>query len=80
MTDYPEHLKVYDPNAKPGEVAPEVIAPPRTPSTVQMELMRAIVKVLGNHPELESLLNEFEDLTQAPELPPPSPEGDEHKD
>jgi hypothetical protein len=70
--------RIYDPNAKP-EVAPEVIAPKRTPSIVLKEFFRALVKRLGNHPELETLLEEFEALTAAPEIPTPIPAEEEHQ-
>lgn len=68
--------RVYDPNAKPV-VAPEVIAPPRTPSMVIGEFFRALVKRLGNHPELETLLQEFEDMTAAPQIPATPPKAEE---
>jgi hypothetical protein len=69
MTDNPDHVKVYDPNApSPQEPAPPV-APVRTPSIVLGEFMRALVSHLGNHPKLDALLTEFEEMTKAPEIP-----------
>lgn len=67
-----DHVKVYDPNAQAPEVAPEVVTPPRTPSQVLGEFFRAVVHHLGSPPKLESLIDEFEELTKAPDVPAPS--------
>jgi hypothetical protein len=74
MTDLPDHVREYDPNAKPIEPAAAPAPPARTPSIVLGELFRAIVAHLGNHPKLDALLTEFEELTKAPEIEaPPAP-------
>jgi hypothetical protein len=73
MTDQLDHVKEFDPNA-PKEAAPIALKPPeRTPSKVMGEFFRALVKRLGNHPELEALLEEYEAMTAAPEIPPSPP-------
>lgn len=73
--------KVHDPNAPAPEVAPEVVAPPRTPSQVLGEFFRAVVHHLGSPPKLEALIDEFEELTKAPDVPAPlAPTGEEAKD
>jgi len=77
MPDLPEHLRVFDPNAKPAEEPAPPAPPPRTPSGVLGEFFRALVKRLGNHPEIEALLEEYEELTAPPKIEPPPEKSDE---
>jgi hypothetical protein len=75
MAATPEHIREFDPNAKPVEPTAPPAPPVRTPSIVLGEFFRAIVEHLGDHPKLMKLLLEFEELTKAPEIPePPAPQ------
>lgn len=59
-------VRQFDPSGKAPEGPRPLELPPRTVNLVHRELMRGIVQHLGNHPALESLLQEFEQLTSPP--------------
>jgi len=68
MTDYPEHLRVFDPNAEGRREELPPPPPPRIPSQVLGEIYREIAHRLGNPPRLSALLAEYEEMTAGPKL------------
>jgi len=72
MTDAPDHVKEFDPNAPEPAAEAEAPKPIRTPPMVLNEFFQALVDHLGQHPRLQALLDEFLAMTLPPSPPPPT--------